>query len=65
MANTISWGISYNTSWWGDAIQTSPSIIEKPDFFGSQFAMNERQPVEAVKCIADWIHIKALQDLKN
>ena len=61
--DTGTWGLYYNYTWWGNAIQTAPSVIGKPDFFGSQFAMNERQEVEAVKCIADWIHDTQILDV--
>ena len=61
----MGFGQIYNTSWWGNAIQTSSSIGTKPDFFDAQFKMNNRQPVEAIKCIANWTHITALQDLNN
>jgi hypothetical protein len=61
--NTGTWGLYYNYTWWGNAIQTAPSVIGKPDFFGSQFAMNEIQEVEAVKCIADWIHETQILDV--
>ena len=35
--DTGTWGLYYNYTWWGNAIQTAPSVIGKPDFFGSQF----------------------------
>ena len=60
MANEI-----YNTTWWGNAIDTAITAGIEPDFFGSQMKLNERQEVEAVKCLADWIHTTALQDLNN
>ena len=60
MANEI-----YNTTWWGTAIDTSTLAGTDPDFFGSQFKLETRNPVEAKKCVADWIHRTALQDLNN
>lgn len=43
--NTGTWGLYYNYTWWGNAIQTAPSVIGKPDFFGSQFEMlTSQQP---------------------
>ena len=60
MANEI-----YDSSWWGVALETSSSIGTKTEFFSGQFKMNERQEVEAKKCIADWTHITGLQDLKQ
>ena len=60
MANEI-----YDSSWWGVALETASSIGTKTEFFSGQFEMNERQEVEAKKCIADWTHITALQDLKQ
>jgi hypothetical protein len=61
----MGFGQIYNTTWWGNAIDTASSIGTKPDFVSGQFKMNERQEVEAVKCLADWTHITALQDLNN
>ena len=37
--DTGTWGLYYNYTWWGNAIQTAPSVIGKPDFFGSQFKL--------------------------
>jgi hypothetical protein len=65
MANTINFGKIYEITWWGNAIDTAPSIGDKIDFFGSQFAADQRQEVEAVKCLADWIHTTALKDLNS
>tara|TARA_R100001198_G_C5153377_1_gene161809 strand:+ start:228 stop:773 length:546 start_codon:yes stop_codon:yes gene_type:complete len=43
--DTGTWGLYYNYTWWGNAIQTAPSVIGKPDFFGSQFLMlTSQQP---------------------
>ena len=43
--DTGTWGLYYNYTWWGNAIQTAPSVIGKPDFFGSQFEMlTSQQP---------------------
>jgi hypothetical protein len=61
----MGFGQIYNTTWWGNAIETASSIGTKPEFFSGQIKMNERQQVEAVKCLADWTHITALQDLNN
>jgi hypothetical protein len=47
--NTGTWGLYYNYTWWGNAIQTAPSVIGKPDFFGSQFEMlTSQQPNQVV-----------------
>ena len=59
----MGYGEIYNTTWWGNAIETASSIGTKPDFVSGQFTMNERQEVEAVKCIADWIHETQILDV--
>jgi len=47
--DTGTWGLYYNYTWWGNAIQTAPSVIGKPDFFGSQFEMlTSQQPNQVV-----------------
>ena len=47
--NTGTWGLYYNYTWRGNAIQTAPSVIGKPDFFGSQFLMlTSQQPNQVV-----------------
>jgi hypothetical protein len=45
----MGYGEIYNTTWWGNAIDTASSIGTKPDFVSGQFTMNERQEVEAVR----------------
>ena len=47
--DTGTWGLYYNYTWWGNAIQTASSVIGKPDFFGSQFEMlTSQQPNRVV-----------------
>lgn len=47
--DTGTWGLYYNYTWWGNAIQTASSVIGKPDFFGSQFLMlTSQQPNQVV-----------------
>ena len=47
--DTGTWGLYYNYTWWGNAIQTASSVIGKPDFFGSQFEMlTSQQPNQVV-----------------
>jgi len=58
--DTGTWGLYYNYTWWGNAIQTAPSVIGKPDFFGSQFEMlTSQQPNQVVNgdfaTDSDWI----------
>tara|TARA_R110000822_G_scaffold46673_3_gene124242 strand:+ start:1717 stop:1914 length:198 start_codon:yes stop_codon:yes gene_type:complete len=65
MANIINFGKAYNITWFGNALETASSIQESTDLFRSQFTANERQSVEAIKCLADWIHTTALIDINN
>jgi hypothetical protein len=58
MANEI-----YNSSWWGNTIDTASSIGTSTDMIQGQFNMNNRQEVEAVKCLADAIHTIGLQNI--
>ena len=63
--DTGTWGLYYNYTWWGNAIQTAPSVIGKPDFFGSQFEMlTSQQPNQIVNGdfsngTTDWIAINS------
>ena len=58
MANNI-----YNSSWWGNTIDTASSIGTSTDMIQGQFNMNDRQEVEAVKCLADTIHTIGLKNI--
>jgi hypothetical protein len=58
MANEI-----YNSTWWGNTIDTASSIGTSTDMIQGQFNMNDRQEVEAVKCLADTIHKIGLQNI--
>ena len=58
MANEI-----YNSTWWGNTIDTAASIGTTTDMIQGQFNMNDRQEVEAVKCLADSIHKIGLQNI--
>ena len=58
MANEI-----YNSTWWGNTIDTASSIGTSTDMIQGQFNMNDRQEVEAVKCLADTIHTIGLQNI--
>ena len=51
MANEI-----YDSTWWGNTIQTASSIGTSTEMIQGQFNMDDRQEVEAVKCLADAIH---------
>lgn len=59
MANEI-----YDSTWWGNTIETASSIGTSTDMIQGQFNMDDRQKVEAVKCVADSIHRIGLQNLK-
>tara|TARA_B100000795_G_C22718098_1_gene406298 strand:- start:8 stop:205 length:198 start_codon:yes stop_codon:yes gene_type:complete len=53
MANEI-----YNSTWWGNSLDTAGSVGSKPDLFGSQFKMQDRiiadsGVLEAKKCVSD------------
>jgi len=55
MANEI-----YNSTWWGNSLDTAQSVGSKPDLFGSQFLMQDRiiaegGVLEAKKCVSDAI----------
>jgi len=58
MANEI-----YNSTWWGNTIDTASSIGTSTDMIQGQFNMNDRQEVEAVKCLADTIHTIGLKHI--
>lgn len=55
MANEI-----YNSTWFGNSLETAGSIGDKPDLFGSQFDLQDRVitdsgSLEAKKCLSDAI----------
>jgi hypothetical protein len=58
MANEI-----YDSTWWGNTIDTASSIGTSTDMIQGQFNMNDRQEVEAVKCLADTIHTIGLKHI--
>jgi hypothetical protein len=58
MANEI-----YNSTWFGNTIDTASSIGTSTDMIQGQFNMNDRQEVEAVKCLADAIHKIGLKNI--
>ena len=58
MSNNI-----YNSTWWGNTIDTASSIGTSTDMIQGQFNMNDRQEVEAVKCLADTIHTIGLKHI--
>ena len=58
MANDI-----YDSTWWGNTIDTASSIGTSTDMIQGQFNMNDRQEVEAVKCLADTIHTIGLKNI--
>jgi hypothetical protein len=60
MANEI-----YDSTWWGNTIQTASSIGTSTEMIQGQFNMDDRQEVEAVKCLADVIHRIGIQDIQN
>ena len=60
MANEI-----YDSTWWGNTIDTASSIGTSTEMIQGQFNMDDRQEVEAVKCLADEIHRKGIQDIQN
>lgn len=59
MANEI-----YDSTWWGNTIDTASSIGTSTEMIQGQFNMDDRQKVEAIKCLADSIHNIGLQNLK-
>ena len=58
MANEI-----YDSTWWGNTIDTASSIGTSTEMIQGQFNMNDRQEVEAVKCLADTIHTIGLKNI--
>ena len=60
MANEI-----YNNTWFGNTIDTASSIGTSTEMIQGQINMEDRQEVEAVKCLADTIHRIGLQDIQN
>ena len=60
MANEI-----YDSTWWGNTIDTASSIGTSTEMIQGQFNMDDRQEVEAVKCLADSIHRIGIQYIQN
>ena len=60
MANEI-----YDSTWFGNTIDTASSIGTSTNMIQGQINMEDRQEVEAVKCLADTIHRIGLQDIQN
>jgi len=60
MANEI-----YDSTWWGNTIDTASSIGTSTEMIQGQFNMDDRQEVEAVECLADSIHRIGIQDIQN
>ena len=60
MANEI-----YDSTWWGNTIDTASSIGTSTEMIQGQFNMDDRQEVEAVKCLSDAIHRIGIQDIQN
>jgi hypothetical protein len=60
MANEI-----YDSTSWGNAIETASSIGTSTEMIQGQFNLNKRQKVEAVKCLDDAIHTIGIQDIQN
>ena len=60
MANEI-----YDSTWWGNTIDTASSIGTSTEMLQGQFDMNGRKEVEAKKCLADAIHRIGIQDIQN
>lgn len=60
MANEI-----YDSTWWGNTIETASSIGTSTEMIQGQFNMQDRQNVEAKKCLADAIHRIGIQDIQN
>jgi len=58
MANEI-----YDSTWWGNTINTASSIGTSTEMIQGQFNMNDRQEVEAKKCLADAIHTIGLKNI--
>ena len=56
----MSYGEVYNRTWFGNALETCQSIIEKPELFGSQFELEDRVETdnaefEAKQCLSNKI----------
>jgi hypothetical protein len=60
MANEI-----YDSTSWGNAIETASSIGTSTEMMQAQFNINQRQKVESVKCLDDAIHTIGIQDIQN
>ena len=60
MANEI-----YDSSWWGNTIQTASSIGTSTEMIQGQLNMNDRQEVAADKCLAESLHRIGIQDIRN
>lgn len=65
MSNAISWGKIYESTWWGDSIQTAQSIDGSgTDVFNSQFEMRDRAiadngQLESTYCLSEILHTLA------
>lgn len=43
MSNNISWGKVYESTWWGDCIQTAPSTFDyATETYNAQFELRDR-----------------------
>lgn len=60
MANEI-----YDSSWFGNTIDTASSIGTSTDMIQGQINLESRQEVEAKKCLADAIHKIGIQNIQN
>ena len=60
MANEI-----YDSTWWGNTIETASSIGTSTEMIQGEFNMNNRQEVEAKKCLADSIHKIGIKNIQN
>ena len=58
MANEI-----YNSTWFGNTIDTASSIGTSTEMIQGQFNMDDRQEVEALKCLADAMHTIGLKHI--
>lgn len=66
----MGFGIIYDSTWWGNSLQTAGSVGSKPDLFGSQFDMEARiiaesGTLEAKKCLSDAVYEIGIEKTYN
>lgn len=65
MANNISWGKIYESTWWGDSVNTAQSTFDyATETFNYQYEMRDRAiadngQLESTYCLSEILHTLA------